>query len=116
MPHGLFVPLQAAYLITLYFYLLRILFTWELPSGGVVWLVTTMMIGMLFITALVYPLLLQDNKPFDKKLVRWLALLALPLLALMTVSIFRRISDYGFTVARAYVLLFNIWCYYNIVC
>ena len=112
--HGLFVPLQAAYLITLYFYLLRILFTWELPSGGVVWLVTTMMIGMLFITALVYPLLLQDNKPFDKKLVRWLALLALPLLALMTVSIFRRISDYSFTVARAYVLLFNIWCY--VVC
>ena len=112
--HGLFVPLQAAYLITLYFYLLRILYTWELPSGGVVWLVTTMMISMLFITALVYPLLLQDNKLFDKKLVRWLALLALPLLVLMTVGIFRRISDYGFTVARAYVLLFNIWCY--VVC
>jgi len=112
--HGLFVPLQAAYLITLYFYLLRILFTWELPSGGVVWLVTTMMIGLLFITALVYPLLLQDNKPFDKKLVRWLALLALPLLVLMTVGICRRVSDYGFTVARAYVLLFNIWCY--VVC
>lgn len=112
--HGLFVPLQAAYLITLYFYLLRILFTWELPSGGVVWLVTTMMIGLLFVTALVYPLLLQDNKPFDKKLVRWLALLALPLLVLMTVGICRRVSDYGFTVARAYVLLFNIWCY--VVC
>ena len=109
--HGLFVPLQAAYLITLYFYLLKILFTWKLPSGGVVWLVTTMMVGMLFITTLVYPLLLQDDKPFDKKLVRWLAILALPLLVLMTVGICRRISDYGFTVARAYVLLFNIWCY-----
>ena len=109
--HGLFVPLQAAYLITLYFYLFRILFTWELPSGGVVWLVTTMMMGMLFITTLVYPLLLQDDKSFDKKLVRWLAILALPLLVLMTVGICRRISDYGFTVARAYVLLFNIWCY-----
>lgn len=109
--HALFVPLQAAYLITLYFYLFRILFTWELPSGGVVWLVTTMMMGMLFITTLVYPLLLQDDKSFDKKLVRWLAILALPLLVLMTVGICRRISDYGFTVARAYVLLFNIWCY-----
>lgn len=109
--HGLFVPLQAAYLITLYFYLLKILFTWELPSGGVVWLVTTMMMGMLFITTLVYPLFLQDDKSFDKKLVRWLAILALPLLVLMTVGICRRISDYGFTVARAYVLLFNIWCY-----
>ena len=109
--HALFVPLQAAYLITLYFYLFRILFTWELPSGGVVWLVTTMMMGMLFITTLVYPLFLQDDKSFDKKLVRWLAILALPLLVLMTVGICRRISDYGFTVARAYVLLFNIWCY-----
>lgn len=112
--HALFVPLQAAYLITLYFYLFRILFTWELPSGGVVWLVTTMMMGMLFITTLVYPLLLHEDKSFDKKLVRSLAILALPLLVLMTVGIWRRISDYGFTVARAYVLLFNIWCY--VVC
>ena len=109
--HALFVPLQGAYLITLYIYLFNILFTWELPSGGIVWLVTTMMVGMLFITTLIYPLLLQDDKPFDKKLVRWLAFLALPLLVLMTVGIGRRISDYGFTVARAYVLLFNIWCY-----
>ena len=109
--HALFVPLQGAYLITLYVYLLNILFTWELPTGGVVWLVTTMMVGMLFITTLIYPLLLQDDMPFDKKLVRWLAFLALPLLVLMTVGIGRRISDYGFTVARAYVLLFNIWCF-----
>ena len=109
--HALFVPLQGAYLITLYIYLFNILFTWKLPSGGIVWLVTTMMVGMLFITTLIYPLLLQDDKPFDKKLVRWLAFLALPLLVLMTVGIGRRISDYGFTVARAYVLLFNIWCY-----
>ena len=112
--HALFVPLQAAYLITLYFYLLRILFSWELPSGGVVWLVTTMMMGMLFITTLVYPLLLQDDRHFDRKQVRWLSILSLPLLVLMTVGICRRISDYGFTVARAYVLLFNIWCY--VVC
>ena len=112
--HALFVPLQGAYLITLYVYLLIILFRWELPSGGVVALVTTMMMGMLFITTLVYPLLFHDDKPFDKKLVRWLAILALPLLVLMSVGIYRRISDYGFTVARAYVVLFNIWCY--VVC
>ena len=112
--HALFVPLQYAYLITLYIYALSILISWELPTGGVVWLVTTMMIGMLFIISLIYPLLFHDNKPFDKKLVRWLSALAIPLLVLMTVGILRRISDYGFTVARAYVLLFNIWCY--IVC
>ena len=112
--HALFVPLQYAYLITLYIYTLSILIAWELPTGGVVWLVTTMMVGMLFILSLIYPLLFHDDKPFDKKLVRWLSALALPLLVLMTVGILRRISDYGFTVPRAYVLLFNIWCY--VVC
>lgn len=112
--HALFVPLQGAYLLTLYVYVLFILIAWELPMGGVVWLVTTMMVGMLFIITLVYPLLFHDDKPFDKKLVRWLSALALPLLVLMTVGILRRISDYGFTVPRAYVLLFNIWCY--VVC
>ena len=112
--HALFVPLQAAYLITLYIYALTILIAWELPEGGVVWLVTTMMMGMLFIITLIYPLLFHDDKPFDKKLVRWLAALALPLLVLMTVGIWRRIVDYGFTVPRIYVILFNIWCY--VVC
>lgn len=112
--HALFVPLQYAYLITLYVYTLTILISWELPTGGVVWLVTTMMMGMLFIITLIYPLLFHDNKPFDKKLVRWLSALALPLLVLMTVGIWKRIEDYGFTVPRFYVILFNIWCY--VVC
>lgn len=112
--HALFVPLQGAYLITLYVYALTIIISWELPVGGVVWLVTTMMMGMLFITTLVYPLLFHDDKPFDKKLVRWLAALALPLLVLMSIGIYRRVSDYGLTVPRIYVILFNIWCY--VVC
>ncbi len=38
-------------------------------------------------------------------------MIVVPLLVLMTVGIARRISDYGFTVNRAYILLLNLWFY-----
>ena len=46
-----------------------------------------------------------------KRVTRWLPVAMLPLLALMTVAIGRRLSDYGITVSRLYLLVFNIWCY-----
>ncbi len=42
---------------------------------------------------------------------RWLPVVMLPLLALMSVAIGRRLSDYGITISRLYLLVFNVWCY-----
>ena len=95
----LFVPLLCVYLFTLYIYLFRILFQWELPEGEVAVLVTVSM-GLMLLVVFV---LGQRARIFP-----WLVL---PLLALMTVGIVRRISDYGVTVDRVYLALFNLWCY-----
>ena len=35
----------------------------------------------------------------------------LPLLVLMSIGIARRISDYGITILRVYLVAFNLWCY-----
>ncbi len=42
---------------------------------------------------------------------RGFGLIMLPLLALMTVGIFRRVDDYGITVLRGYLIVINIWLY-----
>jgi hypothetical protein len=108
----LFVPLLALYLIVLYVYGIRILVRWELPDGGVGWLVSVLMVGCVVVELGLYPLMRSgEAKPFERWIVRWLPVLILPLLLLMTVGIARRLSDYGITPLRLYLLTFNLWCY-----
>lgn len=109
--HFLFMPLVGSYLITLYVYLFKIVFTWELPEGMVSYLVTALMAGTIAILFCLYPTRFEEGHRFDKLVARWLPILTLPLLILMTVGIVKRFSDYGVTMPRLYVLTFNLWCY-----
>jgi hypothetical protein len=107
----LFLPLLGLYMITLYAYAIKILMQWSLPVGGVSYLVSGSMVLMVLLIYITYPIQhLDDNKLF-KRVTRWLPVAMLPLLALMTVAIGRRLSDYGITVSRLYLLVFNLWCY-----
>ncbi len=113
----LFLPLVQGYLVVLYIYGTKILLAMELPRGGVCYYVHALMIGCLGIELLLYPLLRKADaegrsaNAFERWLVRWLPVIILPLLILMTVAIGRRISDYGITVNRLYTLTLNLWYY-----
>ncbi len=109
--HYLFIPLLAAYLVTLYVYALKIVFTWQLPNGWISWLVSVSMLCMVIILILIYPLQFNEGNKFDKTVSKYLPGLMLPLLILMTVAICRRLNDYGITISRLYLLTFNLWCY-----
>ncbi len=107
----LFLPLLGTYMITLYAYAVKILHQWSLPVGGVSYLVSGSMVLMVLLIYVTYPIQhLEGNKLF-KRVARWLPVAMLPLLALMTVAIGRRLSDYGITLSRLYLLVFNLWCY-----
>ena len=107
----LFIPLLGLYMITLYAYGIKILLEWSLPVGGVSYLVTGSMILMVLLIYITYPVQHQEGNLLFKRVTRWLPVVMLPLLALMTVAIGRRLSDYGITVSRLYLLVFNVWCY-----
>lgn len=110
--HYLLIQLHLAYVITLYLYAAKILVTWELPNGWVSTLVSVLMLLTVIILFLLYPIHQQDHiKPVDRLAVRYLPIIVLPLLVLMSVGIGRRFSDYGVTIQRLYLLLFNLWCY-----
>jgi hypothetical protein len=104
-------PLLLVYILTLYVYAAKILFTWQLPNGSVSWPVSIMMALLVAGIILLFPSTYHPEKRFDNLMLRWLPVAVLPLLALMTVAIGRRLSDYGVSVARLYVLAFNLWCY-----
>ena len=107
----LFLPLLGLYMLTLYAYAAKILFQWSLPIGNVSYLVTGSMLLMVLLIYLTYPIQHLEGNKFFKRVTRWLPVLMFPLLALMTVAIGRRLSDYGITVSRLYLLVFNLWCY-----
>lgn len=110
----LFLPLLGLYMITLYAYGATILLNWSLPVGGVSYLVTGSMVLMVMLIYITYPVQHLEGNRLFKLVTRWLPVVMLPLLALMTVAIGRRLADYGITVSRLYLLVFNVWCY--VVC
>lgn len=104
-------PILAIYMLILYGYLFKIIAVWELPNGWVSWLVSALALGGLLLIALLYPVQERENNSVVKFISRWFGLLIVPLLALMTIGICRRIGDYGITINRGYVLLANLWFY-----
>lgn len=115
--HFLLIPLHFVYLATLYLYVIKIVFTWTLPNGWVSWLVAALMLLTIVIVYLLYPLHFQiEKKRFDSLVLRYLPLVVLPLLVLMSIGIIRRFSDYGVSVMRVYLLAFNLWCYAVCIC
>ena len=107
----LFIPLLLLYMVTLYAYGAKILLEWTLPVGGVSYLVSGSMALMVLLIYLTHPIQHQEGNKLFKRVTRCLPVAMLPLLALMTVAIGRRLSDYGITVSRLYLLVFNVWCY-----
>ena len=115
----LFIPLTLCYLAVMYAYLFKILISWELPKGTVSWMVSVMMYGMIIVEVLLYHAVQQGVKSFECKMAKLFPWLMLPLLVLMSVAILRRVSDYGITTNRLYILLETFWffvvCVYLIV-
>lgn len=109
----LLAPLLGLYLLVLYVYALRILLMWELPEGLVSVPISVSFGAMLLLVSLLYPVR-QTGEPkrYDEFLCRWLPLLILPLLVLMSIGLGKRWSDYGVTIMRLYLLVANLWCYF----
>lgn len=110
--HYLFLPLIGCYIVVLYVYALQILGAWKLPDGWVSWLVVALMTGCIGIEFGLYPVRKKNEKCFDGIIARWLPIVILPLLILMTVGIARRFHDYGITINRLYLATLNAWFYF----
>lgn len=108
----LFIPLALLYMAVLYVYGARILVTWTLPNGMLSGMVSALMLGIVGLIFLLYPYINDiEHKGFEKKVMRWLLPAVLPLLILMSIGLCRRLTDYGITANRLYVLTLNIWFY-----
>ena len=97
-------PALLIYTVVLYVYAAKILFTWNLPKGGVAIMVTVFFVIFLLAKMLH---MLTEPQPF-KWFYDHFSLFVLPLLALFWTGVARRLTDYGLTELRYYLLLVGV--------
>ena len=97
-------PALVIYALILYAYIARILFHWELPNGGVAYMVLT----FTAIALLCHLFRLQIGKRHFEWFYKALPVILIPPLVLLWTGVLRRIGEYGFTEPRFYLLLLTI--------
>jgi hypothetical protein len=105
------MPLAVIYMCILYCYDAHIALAWELPNGGVSYMVA-IMAAMVFAIEFYLYFVSRGNQDYTVNwYLRWLPIFMMPLLALMSIGICRRIADYGLTASRLYLATLNVWFY-----
>lgn len=89
------------YAVILYGYIFRILIKWELPNGGVAYIV----LAFLFVALVCYLLWIQVKNRHYEWFYKFFPAIAVPPLVLLWIGTFRRIGEYGITEDRFYLLV-----------
>ena len=97
-------PALVIYAVILYAYIARILFRWELPNGGVAYLVLT----FTAIALLCHLFRLQLGSRHFDWFYKAFPVIAIPPLILLWTGVIRRITEYGITETRFYLLLLAV--------
>lgn len=105
----LLLPLVVAYLLILYVYSAKILVQWQLPEGGVAYLVMAFSVAGVLALLLVYPLRENSDERWIRLFTNRFYLALFPLIVLLFIAIYRRIHDYGITENRYLVAALAIW-------
>ena len=107
----LFVPVLSLAILLFYAYIVKFIVLWDMPQGMVSYFVSGFMLYMLALVTVLYPARLSPGSTFEKKLLKIFPTACIPLVAMMSVGLVRRISDYGISPGRIYVVGINIFFY-----
>ncbi|MFC6860617.1 DUF4153 domain-containing protein [Zunongwangia atlantica] len=105
------IPIILLYLIIVYAYSLKILFSWELPEGWVSYLITILSISGFIIHIIIAPIRQKHENLIINKFYPFFYLSLFPLLILLFTAILTRIFEYNFTENRYFILLISFWIF-----
>lgn len=103
------IPLVTVYISILYLYTIKILLQWELPNGWVSYLVLSFSIVGIFSLLLLYPIRNHEDSKWINIYSKGYYFALIPLVILLLVSIYIRISEYGVTINRYFVATLGVW-------
>ncbi|MGH7450129.1 MAG: DUF4153 domain-containing protein [bacterium] len=102
------IPLVVIYLVILYAYEAKIAINWSWPKGWVANLVLGFSVSGILALLLVYPAQEQAENRWIKTFAKWYYVALIPLVVMLLLAIARRISDYGVTENRYFVLVLGL--------
>lgn len=103
------VPLLILYIIILYGYYIKIIINWNLPKGWVSWLIICLSFFGIITFLLVWPKRKDNSTPWVSLFSRYFYVVLIPLIILLFIAVGKRISDYGVTINRYYIVLLGLW-------
>lgn len=103
------LPLVLLYILILYIYAGKIIINQDWPSGWVSSLVLTFSVMGIFSLLLLYPIKNNENNKWIKIYTKWFYFLLIPLIVLLVAAVWRRISEYGITENRYFVIVLTVW-------
>jgi hypothetical protein len=115
-PHGLkvftqyiLVPIVLIYLAILTIYLVKIIVTWEWPSGMIGYLVSAVSAAGIFSLLLVHPIRNQAENRWIRTFSKWFYVWLFPAIIMLFLAIGKRIAQYGITENRYFLAVLTIW-------
>ncbi len=103
------LPLVSIYLLILLGYLFKIIINWSLPKGWVSYLVIGFSVVGILSLLLIHPIRNNKNNKWILTYSRLFYFALLPLVGLLTVAIYTRLSDYGITENRYFIMVLAAW-------
>ncbi|HET8865126.1 MAG TPA: DUF4153 domain-containing protein [Gracilimonas sp.] len=103
------IPLITVYILILYLYTGKIILEWQWPNGWVANLVLSFSIAGILALLLLYPIRNQEKNRWIHLFSKGYYIALIPLIILLMLSIWVRISEYGVTVNRYFVAALAVW-------
>lgn len=103
------IPLASIYLLILLAYEGKILFEWHLPNGFVSILILGYAVFGMLSLLLVHPLRNLEENKWIKLFSKSFYLFLIPLIVLLVLAVYTRVSDYGITESRYVLIVLTLW-------
>ncbi len=103
------LPLFLIYAVILYAYSARIIFTDEVSTGLISWLVIVFVATGLIAYFLLFPTLLERKPVWTNRTSKLIFILIIPMIGMLFWDMGQRIAEHGLTEPRYFGILFGLW-------
>ncbi len=103
------VPLVSVYLLILTVYLVKVVVTWDWPSGWIGWLVSGVAAAGILTLLLVRPIADDPAQKWVAAFARIFWIAVMPATVMLWLALYQRIAQYGVTEPRYFLLVLSLW-------
>ncbi len=103
------VPLVVVYLLILTAYAVKVVATWDWPSGWIGWLVSVVAVVGILAYLLVHPVRRATENRWVRIYGRWFWVALLPSVVLLGLAVWQRVAQYGVTEDRYFLAVGTLW-------